>query len=27
LKDVTEDVTTRTPRSSKKPEDYLNEAF
>ena len=25
LKDVTEEVTTTTPRSSKKPEDYLNE--
>ena len=25
LKDVAEDVTTQTPRSSKKPEDYLNE--
>ncbi|MBI5674771.1 MAG: hypothetical protein HZC48_02930 [Nitrospirae bacterium] len=23
--DVTEDMTTQTPRSSKKPEDYLNE--
>jgi len=25
LKDVTEEVTTKTPRSSKKPLDYLNE--
>lgn len=25
LKDVTEEVTTQTPRSSKKPLDYLNE--